>query len=249
MKFFSRLFFILFMCLIIYTPIVSANILSNTSESKQSENYYLINDPSNFINDNEKKEITKELSTIFNKNNTTGMTFKTYTFIFEGNEIVSAEKEIISNYNISKNITPIIFIYNLKTKDYKFVIDERIATHISKAYLENLANNVLLSKNNITSSDFKEFLIRFSTISSLAISKDISNQYDLNSKNVKINNDHFEVVDFSKVKPLSNLKSNESNSSSLDKNSSQNNNDKFFYVLLFSIIVTIVVFFKKKRKK
>lgn len=158
------------------------------------------------------------------------------------------ENELIQQANLDNSITPIIFIYNKSDNDYKFIIDDRIASYVSKAYLQNEYEQLITSKESPSVSDFNEFLERISTIIVAASNQNITSQTDLASADMQIDESKFEIRDFNKIK-LSDTTSKDKNDSSdrfQNTNTSNDTTGLLFCCTIILVFIAGAVAYKRK---
>ena len=223
--------------------------------SSTETTYKLINDSTKTLTDEDINNISDNLNNIFehSKNKENNHQFRLYTFIYNNpnKSVVSAENEIISKYKLSNAINPVIFIYNQSNNDYRFVIDERINSYVSKSYYQNMVNTVLLNDKKMTKESLNEFLIRIASITGVAIRDDMSSIANNNDKEQQVKGNNFDVRSFGTDTSISNKSKDKSDNNETSKttNKEESNNMMYFLLPLLLAFISIGVVLLKRKKK
>lgn len=230
-------------------PAYAASSSAPISSAVQAKDeYHLINDTAGIYDSTARMNEEEELKKIFSSSSDKSSLLRMYTFIYDSmnKDIPSVEEDLISQANLESNVYPIIFIYNSADKSYKFIIDERVAGYIPKAYLQHEMDELVTSKSRPTSADFDELLNRASTMLVVSSNANLGRQSDLESAGVTVDESKFEVRDFGKVS----LKKDEKNE---DKEKSSKKDDGSLTLILCGTLILVIVggaiVFKRKQNK
>lgn len=204
---------------------------TSTSKSESTKRTYaLVNDASNTLSTEQVQELEKKLNDIQGRARTETIGVKIYSFIYNDQKSVNEVSDgLVASYGTESDVSPVIFVYNKSTQDYRFVIDNRVATYVSKGYLEDLIDKNLVANKNFNASALEDTLLRFNTVIATAFITNAVEQENLKFEDVEVKESHFKDVDFgqSTTKKTGGQKSILND----DKKPEQKNNDNDMYVL------------------
>lgn len=221
---------------------------SNNTVEVNTTNYKLINDLSKKLNADKLVETSTELDSIFKESKfETGGQFKIYTFIYNDatKSLSDAEQDVLSHNKLDSSIKPIIFILNSNNNKYKYIIDERISPFVSKAYLDSMVKNVLLSNDSVSEESLNEFLIRISTINMININRNIKVSQDIDKD---IDKSHFNIHSFNNDENNPDSNKITSYSTNPDNKMTKEKETYTLISLLLALATVGVVFFIRKKK-
>lgn len=226
----------------------SSAVVTQSETTKRS--YALINDASNTLSAEQAKELEKKLNDIQDRARTDTMGVKIYSFVYSDQKSVSEVSDgLVASYGTESDIAPIIFVYNKSTQDYRFVVDNRVATYVSKGYLENLIDKSLVANKDFDANTLENTILRFNTVISTAFVTNATGQEDLKFDGVDVKPLHFKDVDFGEAT----TKRTGGQKSILEdeKKPEKKDNDNDMYVLggiILALITGGVILFIKKKK-
>lgn len=228
----------------------SSNSFATQSTSENvKRTYALVNDASNTLSSEQVQELEKKLGDIQGRARTETIGLKIYSFIYNDQKPVSEVSDgLVASYGTESDVSPIIFVYNKSTQDYRFVIDSRVATYASKGYLENLIDKNLVANKSFNATVLEDTIIRFNTVIATAFITNTTEQESLKFDGVDVKEGHFKIADFGQT---TNPKNTGHKSILPENNKSEQKDDKDMYILggiILAIITAGVVVFAKRKK-
>ena len=190
---------IFFFLLIIATQTCFAAIMP-TQKPKEKEEAEVVNDFAKMLTQEQADTLRKELRFLFNNQKEgTVAQFRMYLFTTDSQHggLSSAESKLLSTVKLDPTIAPVVFIYDVSAKRYVLLADEKLETFISPAYATNLVESKF--DDGLNYEKISEIMIRFSTITELAISNSLVRQDKIPPKEeIEAKHGKFEISTFTK---------------------------------------------------
>ena len=196
-----------FLLLLLITQTCFAAILSKPQEKKEEAE--VVNDYAKVLIDAQASELRKDLRFLFNHQKEGQVQFRVFLFTTDAQHggIPAAKQKLTTDSKLDPLVAPVVFIYDAKEKKYAVVIDERVETFISKQYLSHLLESKI--NNGLTYDELSEILIRFTTVTELAIQNGLVRQDKIPAKEeVENKNGEIEVSTFESPKEKKEEKTN-----------------------------------------
>ena len=228
----------------------SKSFATQSTSENVKRTYALVNDASNTLSSEQVQELEKRLGDIQGRARTETIGLKIYSFIYNDQKPVSEVSDgLIASYGTESDVSPIIFVYNKSTQDYRFVIDSRIATYASKGYLEDLIDKNLVANKSFNATILEDTIIRFNTVIATAFITNTTEQENLKFDGVEVKEGHFKIADFGQTTNQKNTGHKSILSNENKSNESKNEDDMYILggIILAIITAGVVVFAKRKK--
>lgn len=190
-----------FFLIIMTTQICFAAIMPTQKEEKKEE-IEVVNDYAKLFTQEQANNLRKELRFLFD-NQKKGMVAQLRVYLFttdaQHGGLSSAESKLLSTVKLDPEIAPVVFIYDSSSQRYALLADEKLETFISPIYAIQLIEGKI--DNGLDYNEISEILIRFSTVTELAMENDLVRQNLIKPKeDIEAKHGRFEITNFTKQK-------------------------------------------------
>ena len=228
---------------------------------EKGKDFQIINDSTDSISKDDIDKITSDLSVIFDNAKRTNANLRMYLFLYDasGKNLNVASDEIVKKSNLPTDITPLVLVINKSDNHYKLIIDERLTGYVSKAFAQNILDELVLNNQtkNYTYDNIGQAMIRISSVVALNIQNKTSGQAEILPKDFYIREDAFMSYDFSGEKVKEKEKDTGKETPQVQPLEStkkaDTENDNIFSLILPILFVFLTIFIvtyniRKKRK-
>lgn len=206
--------------------------------------YQAITDMADYFNKEELAELRKNMNNISKQSVNNGIRFDFMLFtVSDSASLNETADNILQDYSFQQGVAPIFLVYNVKNKDYLFVIDSRLERFVFKDYLQTIMDDLgrNFSAKRLGTEIERLYIVLEMAIKSNALADTIQDN------KVTVDEKHFRTHDFNESKF-------ENKSKKVDNtNKSVTQEDNMGYVmggiLLFLTILAIMVGMRFRKKK
>ena len=188
-----------FFLLIIITQTCFAAIIP-TEKPKEKEEAEIVNDYAKLFTQEQADSLRKELRFLFtHQKGDTAAQLRMFLFTTDAQHggLSSAESKLLSTVKLDPEIAPVVFIYDVTAQRYILLADEKLETFISPSYATQLVESKF--DNGLNYDKISEIMIRFSTITELAMANGLVRQNLIPAKEeVESKHGKFEISTFTK---------------------------------------------------
>lgn len=170
---------------------------SVTTMEVTASKYHAVTDMADYFTKEELSNFQKSMNNISKQsvNRSSRLDFMVFT-VSDSKSLNETADNVLQEYSFQQDITPVFLIYNVKVKDYLFVIDSRLERFVFKDYFQTIMDDL---GKNFSAKNFQSETERLYSVLEMAVQSNATAS-SAQDKSVTVDEKHFRFHDFNESK-------------------------------------------------